>query len=557
MPVLLRWANRVQGDGIRIYRSASPIDLSNLPTPVAAIGATQTEYTDPGIEGEPYYAVSAYSGALEKAVAFDPLYLAEIPPAPSARLGTPISDRAGLEAMASSSGHFYLTSDIDLSGADWVPIWFYGTFDMNGKTISNMNVTPASYNAGTAGGYAGFFGRTIGATICRGRFLNCSVSTGNSALYKATVGGLFDESVAYDLVLQGCTVATGGARAGTVMGLARGSAMRKVIDCDTTLTGTIGSFCGQMIALVQSGADAIKATSYNYYNSALAGTNVYGTAVSDATLKTAATYDSQVFHSSRWTITEGVFPTINPSLVWTEIGTRAEWEAVLQGAGNVSGLFRLTNNIDFTGSDYDHGGTSLYGSVLDGDGYKISNVRRPVATGYARTGALLNDTNKMTSLENIHVEGYVGETTPEDANYQGPIMGDELGGIMVNCKSSGKIWGNDRVGGFAGFCGGTVFHKCISACEVRTSSRTGAFMGFNWDQGAQYDSSWGGKYNINATAYTLNTSGGFWNQPAIPDALAILANPAATTMSNYTSKQFSTDCWTLEEGFLPELVRAP
>jgi len=63
---------------------------------------------------------------------------------------TPISTRAGLEAISNDlSGNYYLTNDIDLSGAEWEAIGSYqnpfrGTFDGQGYVISNMTITKSS-----------------------------------------------------------------------------------------------------------------------------------------------------------------------------------------------------------------------------------------------------------------------------------------------------------------------------------------------------------------------------------------------------------------------------
>jgi len=58
-----------------------------------------------------------------------------------------ISDRAGLEAIKNDlSGNYYLTADIDLSGAEWAPLGdsadlFTGIFDGQGHALRNLTVT--------------------------------------------------------------------------------------------------------------------------------------------------------------------------------------------------------------------------------------------------------------------------------------------------------------------------------------------------------------------------------------------------------------------------------
>jgi len=94
---------------------------------------------------------------------------------PPAEGATPISDRAGLEAIASNmSGSYYLTRDIDLSGAEWTPIgytdssatggkfWcgqFSGIFDGQGHVVKDITITRNTF------GYNGLFGTADGANI--------------------------------------------------------------------------------------------------------------------------------------------------------------------------------------------------------------------------------------------------------------------------------------------------------------------------------------------------------------------------------------------------------
>jgi len=72
---------------------------------------------------------------------------------------TAISTRAQLEAIKNNlNGKFHLTKDIDLTGAEWVPIGanvnnrFTGVFDGQGHVISNLKITGAGYeNTGLFG----------------------------------------------------------------------------------------------------------------------------------------------------------------------------------------------------------------------------------------------------------------------------------------------------------------------------------------------------------------------------------------------------------------------
>ena len=71
----------------------------------------------------------------------------------------PISNRAQLEAISDNlSGSYHLTADIDLSGAEWMPMGnadtpFTGTFDGQGHVVKNMKITGEGYELNGLFGY--------------------------------------------------------------------------------------------------------------------------------------------------------------------------------------------------------------------------------------------------------------------------------------------------------------------------------------------------------------------------------------------------------------------
>lgn len=98
---------------------------------------------------------------------------------------TPISDRAGLEAIAADpQGKYVLTRHIDLSDAPWSPIPFSGVLDGNGYAIYNVTIVePAQTPIKTVDGnhkeydtlFAAFFSRADGAQIDNLTMLNVKV----------------------------------------------------------------------------------------------------------------------------------------------------------------------------------------------------------------------------------------------------------------------------------------------------------------------------------------------------------------------------------------------
>ncbi len=92
---------------------------------------------------------------------------------------THITDRAGLEAIANDlTGSYILDNDIDLSGADWVPLGsFSGTLDGDGHKILNLTINL------TENGEVGFFtkidyGGDNSMTVKNLGFVNANVTCG-------------------------------------------------------------------------------------------------------------------------------------------------------------------------------------------------------------------------------------------------------------------------------------------------------------------------------------------------------------------------------------------
>lgn len=67
--VLINWTRvGAPAEGLRVYRSNSPIDLENLPSPIAGLDSMATMYEDTTVTPDStyYYAVSAFRGTEEK-----------------------------------------------------------------------------------------------------------------------------------------------------------------------------------------------------------------------------------------------------------------------------------------------------------------------------------------------------------------------------------------------------------------------------------------------------------------------------------------------------------
>ncbi|BEG99325.1 T9SS type A sorting domain-containing protein [Bacteroides sedimenti] len=147
-----------------------------------------------------------------------------------------INNRAGLEAVQNYlSSNFIVTADIDLAGADWTPIGtqstpFSGTFNGNGKRISNMTISNGA-------AYSGFFSVVENGTI-KNVWLHSVNITGSD-----NTGGLIGQL--NDGVVMNCRVSgtIGGSNfIGAIIGSTFNTELSTVTDCFAD--GSVTAFFG-------------------------------------------------------------------------------------------------------------------------------------------------------------------------------------------------------------------------------------------------------------------------------------------------------------------------
>ena len=102
---------------------------------------------------------------------------------------TCVSDAASLQAALQAGEDVMLMSDIDLSGIDWTPINYNGTFDGNGYTISNVSISSFTKSLISGVNCMAFFAATNGATLKNLRFENVSMNV--SGLEVSSMSGQF------------------------------------------------------------------------------------------------------------------------------------------------------------------------------------------------------------------------------------------------------------------------------------------------------------------------------------------------------------------------------
>lgn len=158
-----------------------------------------------------------------------------------------ISTWSGLTSMV-SDGNYRLTADINANGQTWTPKEFTGTFDGNGRTISNLTINIS--------GDAGFFSYLSNAIVTNVKFTNMSV-TGSWF-----VGGLaaFAQDSAVDrVVVEGTIRENSGFAVGGIFGeMAGGTLYRSYSKGTVTSVNTSTSapvFAGGLVGFLAKGVE--------------------------------------------------------------------------------------------------------------------------------------------------------------------------------------------------------------------------------------------------------------------------------------------------------------
>lgn len=149
-----------------------------------------------------------------------------------------------LKAMADNpSGSYILMEDLDMSGVDWTPINFTGSFDGNGHALLNLTLSqlgsdkPSSYDGNkkeyeTA--YAGFFGTLIGAEVKNLQLINVrGVIESDEPCFVAGLAGYSEGSTITNCTVTGCLELRAHDRMfgiGGVVGYGSGSVVDSKID---------------------------------------------------------------------------------------------------------------------------------------------------------------------------------------------------------------------------------------------------------------------------------------------------------------------------------------
>ena len=147
-----------------------------------------------------------------------------------------------VEAAKSASGNYKLMTDIDMTGVEWTPWDFSGTFDGNGHSILNLSVKTVSKKTmktydGNRKEYetygAGFFGVLTGAKVTGLNIYGARIEISTTEpCFAAPIAGLADDSDISD-----CVDTDAAVRDEQFMGGAYAAGFLNIRNCSITIDG--------------------------------------------------------------------------------------------------------------------------------------------------------------------------------------------------------------------------------------------------------------------------------------------------------------------------------
>ena len=156
-----------------------------------------------------------------------------------------------VEAAKSASGNYKLMTDIDMTGVEWTPWNFSGTFDGNGHSILNLSVKTVSKKTmktydGNRKEYetygAGFFGVLTGAKVTGLDIYGARIEiTTTEPCFAAPIAGLADDSDISDCIIKDTYVSLtdtdAAVRDEQFMGGAYAAGFLNIRNCSITIDG--------------------------------------------------------------------------------------------------------------------------------------------------------------------------------------------------------------------------------------------------------------------------------------------------------------------------------
>jgi hypothetical protein len=315
----------------------------------------------------------------------------------------------------------------------WMSICVGGLVGFNTGTVSSSYASGNVTGEDLVGGLVGHNGGTGGGTVCN------SYATGSVTGYSG-VGGLLgsnSEGTVSDSYSRASSV-TGSSGVG---GLVGGGVLGSVSNCY-----------------------------YNYDEVLINGQNM---------ISTGALFDEDF---EEW-LANDKFLDVNDRLSQDSgyylINNVSDFKQLLAFGQNATLRFRLANDLDFAAEPNFY--IPYFAGEFDGNGNKISNLSLDLGlvSPLGLFGHLAPD-GRITDLgvENVNITG---------GSLVGGLAGENIGGTVSNCYSTGSVSGEEHVGGLVGWnyygsalnpCSSTVSNSYSSA-NVTGDTYVGGLLGRN------------------------------------------------------------------------------
>ena len=376
-----------------------------------------------------------------------------------------------------------LAKDIDLNNGEWTPIGnvpsypsktFAGTFDGNGKTISNLNVSDFTVEYASAGLFGSITGTVKNVTV-----ENAVVRSSHYA------GAICGYSSAQACVIENCHVKkssvtsvpewmgdeyNNGDKAGGIIGyIATGD---KVNNCSVeNVTVTAHRDLGAVVGCAINGA-AAGVTSNTAKNCTVhqSNENAYKTGVT--------TFGKIIGRHNNDVPTNNVATNVELVSYDLEIYTVADLFGFAEkvNAGTFSGKKAiLMNDINLNNAAWAPVGTtsSKFDGTFEGNGKSISNFKVTSSSNYAGLfGAVFG-----CSISNLTVANATVSNTGE--NYSGVLVGSGYAHISNCTVKNSSVTGVDQVGAVIGYLScGYVKNSVVENVNVTANGdRAGGITG--------------------------------------------------------------------------------
>lgn len=412
--------------------------------------------------------------------------------------------------LVNKDGHSFvgqtikLVSDIDLNNINWIPVgqtsgysaetYFQGTFDGNGKTISNLTIPERSWEAGQNEGknYAtGFFGFVdVGNTIIKDVTFENAVVEGHH--WVGVVAGYMTGTV------EGVTVKNATVSSTYETSEADGDKAGGVVGCLNSGSVTGCTVNGSTISAIR---DCGSVVGYSTNN----GTTIAGNTAENCTVYYSTDKDDQIGGEIAGKRSSGVSDnTANNVSVIRLVSSANELSTALNHTYSSNTIIKLANDISLEDVEWGEHTLKMGSSVnvtIDGNGKTVSNLSTNTTTnanGFFSNGLITSVTSTHHStttlgtltVKNLTVDSAVlsSEGTWPPAS-SGVVAGDVSYAHFVaeNCTiTNADVTSTQYAAGFVGYCqqfnyGETITLKdcSVSGSTFNGNDATGALIGLS------------------------------------------------------------------------------